>query len=494
MGDDFLPLLVPNNDESDEFDSEESGSDEDDNRIENDVIGSDDDDETDSSSTGDEVNNNAAAAAARQERHNQPKTVTYDTTLPAQHAYLGTNLEELSGRVVLEDCVNIPLLMLRGVVLVPGQMLPLQLELPSYVAMMKRIIQNDRTFGLTTSPYKGAFGTTAEIRSFGEDNDERAGISVLRVKAEGRQRFRIADTWRQADGILMGKVRILPETDLSNPLQSNIMAASKGNKVNKRIMPVSTPWSSWVYRMYDPYFLMDQINSHLNNWASSGKGKGPLKIKQTMTRETTGPSTEASNMRVTRTIITTIRTIPEGDEEMPSDESDDEGVCVAPTKPSEFSYWVAKNLPLEDAQRLELLSLNCPIQRLRWELSILQKYLYLCCCNCKTRICHRRSVFSMSVHGPQDTYVNPAGYVHETLTVYKAESLSLMGRSSTEQSWFPGYAWTICKCSECGNHMGWKFTATNKKLKPESFWGICRSAIEPGFTIESDNDEWKPVL
>ena len=35
-------------------------------------------------------------------------------------------------------------------------------------------------------------------------------------------------------------------------------------------------------------------------------------------------------------------------------------------------------------------------------------------------------------------YVNPHGYVHETLTVCKASNLSLVGRPSTEHSWFPG--------------------------------------------------------
>lgn len=35
-------------------------------------------------------------------------------------------------------------------------------------------------------------------------------------------------------------------------------------------------------------------------------------------------------------------------------------------------------------------------------------------------------------------YVNPHGYVHETLTVYKASNLNLMGRPSTQHSWFPG--------------------------------------------------------
>ena len=44
----------------------------------------------------------------------------------------------------------------------------------------------------------------------------------------------------------------------------------------------------------------------------------------------------------------------------------------------------------------------------------------------------------MSQEGPQGAYVNPGGYVHETLTVYTAKNLKLSGESSTEYSWFPG--------------------------------------------------------
>lgn len=46
--------------------------------------------------------------------------------------------------------------------------------------------------------------------------------------------------------------------------------------------------------------------------------------------------------------------------------------------------------------------------------------------------------FSLSLCGPMAAYVNPHGYVHETLTVYKACNLNLIGRPSTEHSWFPG--------------------------------------------------------
>ena len=44
----------------------------------------------------------------------------------------------------------------------------------------------------------------------------------------------------------------------------------------------------------------------------------------------------------------------------------------------------------------------------------------------------------MSVDGPVAAYVNPGGYVHDTLTTKQAENLRSRGPSSTEYSWFPG--------------------------------------------------------
>jgi hypothetical protein len=44
-----------------------------------------------------------------------------------------------------------------------------------------------------------------------------------------------------------------------------------------------------------------------------------------------------------------------------------------PNDPAELSYWVGQALPLADEQRLSLLQINSPIQRLRWELCVLEK-------------------------------------------------------------------------------------------------------------------------
>ena len=43
-------------------------------------------------------------------------------------------------------------------------------------------------------------GTTAEICSIKEDDDNRSGISDITVKAIGRQRFKVKEKWRTSNG------------------------------------------------------------------------------------------------------------------------------------------------------------------------------------------------------------------------------------------------------------------------------------------------------
>lgn len=64
--------------------------------------------------------------------------------------YLGSDLEEVRGRTVHEDdsFQNIPLLSLPGVVLAPGQVLPLHLFQPSMISMIRRVVDKDKTFGV----------------------------------------------------------------------------------------------------------------------------------------------------------------------------------------------------------------------------------------------------------------------------------------------------------------------------------------------------------
>ncbi|XP_054336085.1 protein cereblon isoform X2 [Pongo pygmaeus] len=198
-----------------------------------------------------------------------------------------------------------------------------------------------------------------------------------------------------------------------------------------------TSWPRWLYSLYDAETLMDRIKKQLREW----------------------------------------------DENLKDDS--------LPSNPIDFSYRVAACLPIDDVLRIQLLKIGSAIQRLRCELDIMNKCTSLCCKQCQeTEITTKNEIFSLSLCGPMAAYVNPHGYVHETLTVYKACNLNLIGRPSTEHSWFPGYAWTVAQCKICASHIGWKFTATKKDMSPQKFWGLTRSALLP--TIPDTEDELSP--
>jgi len=186
----------------------------------------------------------------------------------------------------------------------------------------------------------------------------------------------------------------------------------------------STAWPPWVYRQYDTHYLRVAVFEQIVKWQ----------------------------------------------QQLHPDQ--------CPLDPTEFSFFILARLPLSNDLKLRLLKLQSAQQRLRCLLSILTKWLTLSCSNCSRLIAHRKDVFCMSATGPMAAYVNPGGIVHETLTLHKAHSLYLTGSPSSQDSWFPGYMWTICHCRGCSRHMGWKFTATSSDMKPETFWGLTRSALQ----------------
>lgn len=65
-------------------------------------------------------------------------------------------------------------------------------------------------------------------------------------------------------------------------------------------------------------------------------------------------------------------------------------------------------------------------------------YSFLPSLNLQTTIAKRSDMLVMSSEGPLSAYVNPGGYVHEIMTLYKANGLSLVGPAVAEYSWFPG--------------------------------------------------------
>lgn len=398
----------------------------------------------------------------------------YDTTLPSRHTYLGET-EELRGRTVQEenDYVTIPLLLhssLMNLVLVPTQTLPLTIFHPLHVSMLRNVIAKDRTFGIVHSKMsqdgtseKARYGTTAEIYEYQEE--ELTG--TLSIKAKGRQRFKVMSTRRETTGLIVARVQILPEIRMGNPfemmrLQSlDKLTLPHPPEANAHIAQARdlalvrtpnswrvrgrnswlTPWPLWVYNQYDDLLLAQRVVNEI---------KRSTMIQPNMLK--------------------------------------------LPCDPQDLSHWATINLPLDDTHRLALLSLNTPTQRLRYILSVLSKCKMLTCTQCTKVIGDTSDIFSMSVEGPQGTFVNPGGYVHEMLTLSKASNLTYNVRPSTEHSWFPGYAWKIAKCSGCLCHVGWKFTATKRKLKPLKFYGLTRKAVKAKLVWDGDEGKMPHVI
>lgn len=69
--------------------------------------------------------------------------------------YLGNDLEDVRGRTIFEDSsiVTLPLILLPGVVLVPGQVIPLQLYTQRLVAVVRKVADKDKTFGVVNLRY-----------------------------------------------------------------------------------------------------------------------------------------------------------------------------------------------------------------------------------------------------------------------------------------------------------------------------------------------------
>lgn len=85
-------------------------------------------------------------------------------------------------------------------------------------------------------------------------------------------------------------------------------------------------------------------------------------------------------------------------------------------------------------------------------------------------------MFTMTGTGPVRTFLNPAGFVHEVITVRAVTGLQPMGPAFERDSWFSDYAWTMAHCIACSAHLGWQFDRLGTG-SPARFWALRRSCI-----------------
>ncbi|OXA50221.1 protein cereblon isoform X2 [Folsomia candida] len=425
----------------------------------------------------------------------------FDLQLPGRHSYLGEGMEELQGRVLFDDggpTPEIPLIVM-GIQLVPGQTLPLTIFHAVFQNAIRRCIGTNKVFGIVhneldtssgSAVYNGAFGTIAEIYEFQEESDppngHPMGLSTFALKAKGRQRFNVISFRRQADGNLMGMVRVRPEIRLPPMVQSVMLG-----QTHRYRYPIK--------RQYEDV-SMDESGAE-NNEPTTRKLAKLLSISSNSSSKEDDALVDADLAKMRAEILDKRKMTKFYSAFTPFPyfvyEQFDESVLVErihrklridlkgltdssriPKDATELSFWLAQNLTMDDHHRMRILKMDSPVSRLRYELDLLSRACKVITCRkCQTSIAESTEIFSMSVEGPQGTYVNPQGFVHETLTVHKTKrEVVLRGRSSTEASWFPGYSWTIAECRRCLNHLGWKFKAVGR-LKPQQFWGLSRRSI-----------------
>ncbi|XP_055534051.1 protein cereblon-like [Wyeomyia smithii] len=355
--------------------------------------------------------------------------MTYNIQLPPEHTYLG-KLERVESADHFEPGTihRIPVTGHHSIVF-PGETIPLILT-NSLVEFDGR--NESSRIGLVFWEYpfkKRIFGVVCQVR----EKTLRESVTVLKTVAQ--QRFELVpqqdgaltrSVQREARAHYYAQVKILPEVLLPDPLTSfcasNMVKIGNLNR-NRLLAAQSSVWPKFVYDQYGSDEVLWRVRRFLEF----------LQIKS------------------------------------------------APTKdPAMLSFWLARNIPLSDADRKELLFSNSILSRMQLVNNILDYKCAFLCAKCDLWIADYADMFAMSNQGVSSSYCNPSGFVHETLTVYQTQPnvIRTTTKPSTEFSWFPGYSWQIAICNVCSIHIGWKFVATKRSLKPRKFYGLCSKSIQ----------------
>jgi hypothetical protein len=78
------------------------------------------------------------------------------------------------------------------------------------------------------------------------------------------------------------------------------------------------------------------------------------------------------------------------------------------------------------------------------------------CAACMTRVCDESALISVG-GATQHRFVNPAGCAFEIACFARAHC-AVEGEPTLEHTWFPGHAWSMANCRNCGRQLGWFFS------------------------------------
>jgi len=174
---------------------------------------------------------------------------------------------------------------------------------------------------------------------------------------------------------------------------------------------------------------------------------------------------------------------------------DDEAVGVL-DDPTKFSFWLASNTPLNVDEKLALLQVPSTVERLKLLLKHMRKFkrtsCIISCAVCEVPLSRADQVFSVGdAEGTAGNYVNEHGFIYQVVTLREIEEQEVIsvGGTFVQNSYFPGYSWTVTYCVRCGALLGWKFDwvgrddsgpvrrKENEKNRPNSFYGFNASSL-----------------
>ncbi|XP_050430181.1 protein cereblon [Adelges cooleyi] len=373
---------------------------------------------------------------AIEEYVNHSHVSQYDQSLTPAHKYLGNQLRETSGRAVYEEGVVhvLPVIFL-GINVVPGQILPMIARSTAMSKILKYAIARNRAFGVSykLNKNKRTYGTIVEVF---EHTDGIENLPRFHAKAMGHQRYEILSVKPFPESleetIVLAQIRVLKDSTLLDPYSTLCLhprrRTSKHDEVCRKKDMGQTQWPEWVYKQFDVNHLADRLTDKIR------MAYKDVKI------------------------------------------SDD---------PDLLSFQAVRLGVFNQEQVSDLLGINSTNMRLQYELNYWNKnqsmQKFMCARKeCSIPVCNMSSVFPMSPEGPQGTYCNSWGQIHDMITVTELDEdldVTSVGRPSEECCWFPGYSWLIILCPNCQNHLGWRYLANNNKLMPRIFYGLCTRSI-----------------
>lgn len=234
---------------------------------------------------------------------------------------------------------------------------------------------------LGSNVYKGAFGTIAEIYEFQEEVEptggEINGTGTFALKAKGRQRFNVVNFRRQADGNLIGMVKVRPEIRLAPFVRPAIL-----NQTHRYRFPIkrrqtedidipTTRKLAKTLSISDNTSKDDGCEDSAVVDADLAKMREEIMERRKVTKFysafTPFPYFVYEQFeepvlveKVHRKLRVELKGLTESGNIIPKDAT-------------ALSFWLAQNLTMDDEHRIKILKMDSAVQRLRYELDLLAR-------------------------------------------------------------------------------------------------------------------------